>query len=281
MSELPTEERQALLEVAETTAVAAGKLARERWHEPRDISQKGFRDLVTDVDIAAQKAITKDILLRFPTHGFLTEEEDSGLPTEGPIIWIIDPIDGTTNYSRQQPNYSVSVAAAQRVTDENGRISYLPIAAAIYDPPRQELFSAAVGLSANLREGNGRTMPLQVSHITAIPDSLLSLDWSGYNQHRKQILDWITTIGEQSFTLRAIGSAALALAWVAAGRLDGYYNLNVKPWDVAAAILLIEEAGDRLTDVQGKAYGWQGNGGSCLASNGRIHQALIPPDHAS
>ena len=99
-----------LLKVARNTAVSAGQLAQEKWYEPRQIESKGFRDLVTDVDLAAQQLIVESILQAFPNHGFLPEEEDDTLPTTGPIIWIIDPIDGTTNYSRQQPNFAISIA---------------------------------------------------------------------------------------------------------------------------------------------------------------------------
>lgn len=106
---------QSLLETAESAALAAGKLAHQKWAQPRELTNKGFRDLVTDADVACQKVITEIIRSQFPTHGFLTEEEDSDLPTSGPVLWVIDPIDGTTNYSRQNPLFCVSVAAVAPV----------------------------------------------------------------------------------------------------------------------------------------------------------------------
>ena len=136
-----------LLETAREAAYQTGELIREKWSQPRQIKSKGFRDLVTDTDIAAQNLITDMIRARFPDHGFLTEEDDSDLPTGGPIIWVIDPVDGTTNFSRTLPTFCVSIAAVSNTNEQ--------LAGAVYDPMRDELFSAARNQGAWLRRSRG------------------------------------------------------------------------------------------------------------------------------
>lgn len=259
------DELNKLRAVACETAVSAGKLARELWAKPREISFKGFRDLVTDADVATQAQITQTIQRHFPKHGFLTEEDDSSLPTAGPIIWIIDPIDGTTNYSRQVPEFCVSIAACQPVAD-----GYQPVAAAIYDPMRDELFSAAQGQGATLQAGGGTPQTLHVSQIEKLEQAVFALDWSSTASTRTIVLEILNKFAEESYTVRSIGTAALAMAWVAAGRIDFYFNLRLRPWDVAAALLLAQESGGTVTDPDGDPIIWDVNGMACVMSNGRL-----------
>lgn len=289
-----------LLETAESAARVAGELAREKWAQPRQTSSKGFRDLVTDADVACQQVITNLIRARFPDHGFLTEEEDSYLPTSGPVLWVIDPIDGTTNYSRQNPVFCVSVAAVvvvdsnQYLVDSNqypvdsnqypvgGRqlISnlqslrvnppYHVLAGAIYDPMRDELFSAGRGGGAWMNK-----RPISRSPVETLGEAVVSLDWSHASGKRQEIMAVLNRFAEQVFTVRAIGSAALAIAWIAAGRLDVYVNLNLSPWDFAAGSLILQEAGGHITNLSGGPLGWQVNGNGCVASNGRIHDTFL------
>ncbi|MAT98769.1 MAG: inositol monophosphatase [Anaerolineaceae bacterium] len=259
------DELKELRQVACETAVSAGKLAHEMWSQPRQIEQKGFRDLVTDADFAVQHCITDAIRTKFPDHGFLTEEEDSQLPETGPIIWIIDPIDGTTNYSRNVPEFCVSIAACARQAD-----GYQPLAAAIYDPMRQELFSAAKGQGATLQTGDTPPRPTAVSSVNSTENAVLALDWSSSADTRTSILELVGELMHSSFTVRAIGTAALAMAWVAAGRVDAYINLRLRPWDVAAALLLVQESGGTFTTPAGEPIMWDVAGMSCLVSNGRL-----------
>jgi myo-inositol-1(or 4)-monophosphatase len=253
-----------LLAVARETAVSAGNLIHEKWQQPRQTSSKGFRDLVTDADLAAQRLITDHIRHTFPQHGFLPEEENSDLPTEGEVIWVIDPVDGTTNYSRQLPIFCVSIAAALPGVG--------PVVGVVYDPMRQECFSGAKGEGAWL---NGRS--LQVSPVADLGQAIIGLDWSHSQTLRQSTLDSLPRFAHQVYTVRAFGSAALALAWVAAGRLDGYLNYNLKPWDTAAAGLLIAEAGGRLSHVATNAptIPWAEKNQSAFGSNGRIHHDFL------
>lgn len=263
------DELNELRQVACETAVSAGKLAREMWSQPRQIQQKGFRDLVTDADIATQQHITNAIQSQFPDHGFLTEEEDSNLPESGPIIWIIDPIDGTTNYSRSLPEFCISIAAC--LPQANG---YQPLAAAIYDPMRQELFSAARHQGATRQIDVASSSTLAVSTVDNTAGAVLALDWSSSADKRTSMLELVNQLAEKSFTVRAIGTAALAMAWVAAGRVDAYLNLHLRPWDVAAALLLVQESGGTFTTLAGNPIVWDKEGMACLVSNGRLQLSL-------
>ncbi len=246
---------------AEAAARRAGELIRARWSQPRSVTNKGFRDLVTDTDLAAQQAVADLIRPRFPEHGFLAEEEDSDLPAAGgPVTWIIDPLDGTSNFSHEIPIFCVSVAAAVA-----GEI----MAGAIYDPFRDELFSAAQGQGSRLND-----RPVSVTGRRNLTDTIIGFDWSRDRYRRQAVLDSLGVLAHQVHTVRAIGSAALALAWVAAGRLDGYFNFSVAAWDVAAGAVLIREAGGRVTTADGTAWVPGTGYHDCLASNDHCHRAL-------
>ncbi len=250
-----------LLEMAKNTAVSAGKLAREKFLQPRDLKMKGFRDIVTDADIASQKLITDAVLAQFPDHGFLTEEDDSTLPTEGDVKWVIDPIDGTTNYSRQIPEFSVSVGAV--AGDEN-------LVGAIYDPMREELFWAVKGQGAFL---NGQR--IRVSAVDELGSSIFSVDWSREPEGRANMFSKFQQVATHVQSARALGSAAIAQAWIAAGRLDGYLNLSLSPWDVAAGCLIVQEAGGFLSAGDGRPFNWQDTNTGVLVTNGRIHDLIL------
>lgn len=251
----------ALLETAEEAARIAGAFLDERWDTERARHTKGLRDWVTDDDIAAQGLITNFIRARYPEHAFLTEEEDSTLPAEGQVCWIVDPIDGTSNYSRYVPLVCISVAAVAGAQ---------VLAAAIYDPVRREMFSAGAGLGAT---ANGT--PMAVSDLNEPLEALIAFDWSHVEPLRSGLLPKLERIAPRVHTLRAVGTAALTQAWVAAGRLDAYFNAALKPWDVAAGALLVREAGGRFTDWEGKPWDPRHHRESCLASNGHLHELLL------
>lgn len=254
-----------LVEVASAAARAAGEDVQARLQRERVIDVKGYRDIVTDADVAAQAIIVGMIRETFPDHGFLVEEEDPELPVAGPVVWIIDPIDGTTNYSRGVPVFCVSIAAV--TTDASGTVR--PLAAAVYDPLRDELFSAGYGQGSRL---NGA--PLQVSSTATVAEAVVALDFGHSDTVRTVSLVHAERLANDVTTLRAFGSAVLALAWVAAGRLDAYLNNALKPWDYAAGWLLIEEAGGMVTLLDGMARLDRGSSAG-LGSNRTIHQALI------
>jgi myo-inositol-1(or 4)-monophosphatase len=262
--------------LARNVTSEAGELLLHKWLQPRQVSNKGYRDFVTDADYAAQALITGKILEHYAEHGFLTEEDDPSLPGNGPIIWIIDPVDGTTNYSRHIPTFCISVAAAEifypdaanKSNASNEPVTHRVLAAAIFDPFRNELFSASLGRGCTLND-----RPMRVSPTNNMESAIIGLDWSHDYQRRQQMLDAVGRIVHQVQTVRATGSAALALAWIAAGRLDAYCNLALSAWDVAAAELLISEAGGQLSNIAGGT--WQLDQNGCLASNRHIHQEIL------
>ncbi len=266
-----------LVEVAEMAAYAAGNMAQEIFSQPRQIKTKGFRDIVTDADLAAQSTITDIILRNYPDHGFLTEEKDTSLPTTGPVIWIIDPIDGTTNYSRQIPVYSVSIAAAAQLPPKSsGQVASIGelLSGVIYDPGRKELFSGGLGLGSRLKIQSGRfERVISVSACTNIGSAMAGHDWGRSYAPRSSMLSILERFIHSVHSVRAMGSAALALAWVAAGRLDIYYNSGIGPWDVAAAKVIINEAGGQVTNLDGST--WQPGDTGCIASNRLLHQAFL------
>ncbi|MFQ5434427.1 MAG: inositol monophosphatase family protein [Anaerolineae bacterium] len=247
---------------ARDTAVSAGTLTRDIFTQPRQITEKGLRDIVTDADTAAQKLITDTIQAQFPEHGFVTEEKDSTLPRSGPVIWVIDPVDGTSNYARQIPEYCVAVGAVA----ESGQV----VAGAIYDPMRDELFSAARGMGAQV---NGR--PLQVSQIDQVKECMIAMDWARNKALRQSAMDLMPKFHQKVSFPRVFGSAALAMAWVAAGRIDLYLNFALQEWDIAAASIILAEAGGRLTNLDGRPWTYPTHSGDCIASNGRVHNAFL------
>ena len=253
--------------VARETTVSAGQLILEKWSQPRQISEKKPRDFVTDADLAAQVLITTKIREIFPNHGFLTEEDDDTLPKDGDIIWIIDPVDGTTNYSRQHPIYCVSVAAARPIS-ETGDFEIL--AAAVFDPHQNELFHVAKGAGAWLNDKR-----IHVNPNEKMSYGIICMDWSYNKRLQHSIRDVAPQIGRKIHGIRSLGSATLGMTWVAAGRYDGYINLNLRPWDVAAAWLLIEEAGGTVSNILGEKPAWDVKGMDVFGSNGRIHQAFL------
>ena len=245
---------------AEELARGAGQAVRQLLAQPRRLQSKGFRDIVTDADFAAQGLITNGLRQRYPTHGFWAEEENPDLPANGPVRWLIDPVDGTSNYSRNIPNFCVSIAAC---------VEELTVVGVIYDPMSDELFSAARGQGCTV---NGQ--PCTVSETDEITETFVAFDWGRQRSIRQRIVAAVPQFAHEVRNLRSFGSTALTLAWVASGRLDAHLGLQLGAWDVAAGALLIEEAGGRVTTVDNTPLILMANT-SCFSSNGRLHEELL------
>lgn len=240
---------------------AAGRQMRARFLTAK-VSYKGRANPVTEADIAAEEAILAVVLGRFPGHDFLTEER-APRASGSDYVWVIDPIDGTVNYAHGFPHSGVSVAVVRRGTTLVG---------GVYDPFRDELFLAEKGKGARL---NGR--PLRVGPAPRLSDALLITGFA-YDRHVRaaEYAGYVRDFLERAQDLRRSGAASLDLAWLAAGRLDGYWEFHLSPWDVAAGRLLVEEAGGTVTDFSGRPWSrdprtW---GRETLASNGRIHAGM-------
>lgn len=226
------------------------------------IEKKGEIDLVTQIDRDVERMFRALIAERFPSHAVLAEEfatcGDSQRETE--YCWVFDPVDGTTNYAHGLPIFCCAAALEQ-----NGR----PIVAAVYDPNRRELFTAERGAGAWL---NG--VPLRVSAAEALIDSLLCTGFP-YTVHEES--DFLLALfGDFLRTARAVrrlGSAEIDLCYVAAGRLDGFWEVRLNPWDMSAGALVVEEAGGRVSDLSGGPF--SSRAGEIIASNGRIHDRMV------
>ena len=247
------------LTVASNAARRAGNILRENLHGIREISYKGDINLVTEMDMRSERAVVETILASFPGHGIIAEEETS-IQNESGYRWIIDPLDGTTNYAHGYPCFSVSIAL-----EHEGEI----IAGVVYDPMRNELFAARKGKGAAL---NGR--PIRVTAIDTLIKSLLA---TGFPYDRKESeknnMDYFHDLLMASQEVRRDGSAALDLCSVACGRFDGFWELKLKPWDVAAGSLIVREAGGTVSDFSGKRFSVHDE--EILATNGRIHQPMV------
>ena len=248
------------LELAIEVAREAGSLQRRRFDEPRTIETKSSAiDLVTDVDRACDELIRERILARCPDDGLLTEEQAEH-PGRSGWRWVVDPLDGTTNYAHGFPHFAVSIAA---------ELEGDPRVGVIYDPLRDELFSAALG------EGAARNgQPIRVSKIDELQRCLLGTGFA-YDVHSSEDDNLIhfRRFMKRVQAVRRAGSAALDLAYVACGRYDGFWELNLHPWDVAAGLLLVREAGGRTSDFDGGAV--PASGLRVLATNGRVHAAML------
>jgi myo-inositol-1(or 4)-monophosphatase len=243
-----------LLQAALEAASNAGDVLRDRLWEERQIRLKGYRDTVTDADTAAEEAVFSVVRSRFPQHSIVSEE--AGEIEQGTeYVWLIDPLDGTTNYSRGHPTFSVSIAIMSE-----GK----PVVGVVHDPLRSHTFSAIRDGGATL---NGR--PLRVSDVDSIGDALLGLEWAHADSDRETVLRRLDELAPNCRTVRSLGSAALAMAWVGAGWLDLYFATGLYPWDVAAASLIVTEGGGLVTGWGGEA--WSVGQSDLLVSNGLIH----------
>ncbi len=247
-----------MLQTAIEAARQAGRVIAERYPAGRTVTVKGYRDLVTEADIAAEEVIIDLIQGRFPDHTIVSEEA-GGSEITNDYTWIVDPLDGTTNYVHHHPVFAVSIGLMKRGD---------PLIGVIYDPLRDQMFVAHRGGGARLNN-----VPIHVSRVANLGNALVGMDLGHTNEVRKRILFYLYQIAPHCGTLRVMGSAALAMAYVAAGWLDAYFHLGLKPWDTAAGMLMITEAGGHCSTLEGKPYRVHLPG--CLASNSLIHNELL------
>ncbi len=249
------------LATAIEATLRAGDIQMARFGTDVRVDKKGAIDLVTEVDLAVERMFRDLVARRFPDHTVLAEElgGEAG-PAGSPYCWVFDPIDGTTNYAHGLPIFCASLAL-----EHEGR----PIVAAVYDPARRELFTAERGQGARL---NGA--PIKVSESAALIDAMLCTGFP-YNVH-ETVGDLIGLFGDflaRARAVRRLGSAAIDLCYVAAGRLDGFWEQHLRPWDASAGALIVEEAGGRVTTFKGDRF--QSRDASLVASNGRLHDELL------
>lgn len=260
------------MEFAIKIAKEAGELTIKEAEKGFKISKKGPRDLVTNADKASEKLIKSAIKKAFPDHGILAEESENDLKeiAKKDFIWIIDPIDGTTNYAHGIPNYSISIAVfATTYSESSKNFEYKGgelIAGVVHAPRLNETFYAAKDQGAFL---NGKK--IQVSTTKTLQDSVVATGFPYEN--KEEALPYFEKIVSRAQGIRRFGSAALDLCYLAAGRFDAFWELGLQPWDIAAGALIVQEAGGHLTDLNGAELDLFSK--EILASNKHTHQEMI------
>jgi myo-inositol-1(or 4)-monophosphatase len=239
-------------------AVDAGKMLKRGFNSRLKIVYKGRINPVTDLDVRAERMITSEIKRRFPAHSILAEE-GTRARAQAEYRWIVDPLDGTVNFAHGFPVYCVSVAVEYR-----GAV----VAGAVYDAERSELFRTHVGAGAFL---NGRR--IRVTGETILERALLATGFAyDIGTSRKNNLGLFARMAKKAQGIRRPGSAAIDLCWLASGRIDGFWELKLHPWDTAAASLLVTEAGGKVSRINGSRYSIYAP--DMLASNGHLHRVM-------
>lgn len=260
MSQNSVAQLQIFLDIATEAVMAAGVVLQNYWGKLEEIEEKGKPgDLVTEADKQAEKAVLQVLNRHVPEHSILAEESGKLGAMESEYLWAIDPLDGTTNYAHGYPVSAVSVGLM---------IDGIPQVGAVYNPFRNELFRAAKGLGASCNR-----RPIRVSQTKELSKSLLV---TGFAYDRRETTDnnyaefcYLTHLTQG---VRRSGSASLDLTDVACGRLDGYWERGLSPWDITAGIVIVQEAGGKITAYDGSEI--QVNSGRILATNGQIHHSL-------
>jgi len=248
------------LETAVAAAKNAGQIQRKRLGKLSGFRLKGVANLVTEVDVLCEEAVIGLIRRRFPDHAFLAEERGREAEAPSEFLWVIDPLDGTTNYAHSYPLFCVSIGLAVK-----GRIEV----GAVFDPIHQELFTAVRGRGAFL---NGRR--IKVSRVARLEDSLLCTGFSYDRGERLAAsLDAFVRLLPYPQAIRRDGCAALDICYVAGGRYDGFWEHHLNPWDVAAGTLILEEAGGKVSDLMGRPITIYEK--IFFGSNGRIHEEVV------
>lgn len=239
--------------------IRAGEIQIAKFGTNVRVEKKGVIDLVTEVDLEVERMFRALIAERFPDHDVLAEELD--VASRGARHrWVFDPLDGTTNFAHGVPIFCASLAL---------EIDGEAMVAAIYDPNRKELFTAEKGVGSWL---NGQ--PLKVSANATVLESMLVTGFP-YNVHQKadEFVKVFAEVLKHARAIRRLGSAAIDISWVAAGRMDGFWEASLKPWDTRAAALILEEAGGKVTGMDGGV--WDPSRGDILATNGLIHDEVL------
>jgi len=243
----------------EHIAREAGALLMSYFDRHIKIEYKGEVDLVTAADRASEKLIVERLKEKWPEHG-IVGEEGTRSHTGAEFRWFVDPLDGTTNFAHGYPVFCVSIALARQ--DDELEVGVL------YDPTRDEMFSAERGSGATL---NGRA--IDVSQTTRLAEAILGTGFPSHKRHKNPNIYFYHQITLRSHGVRRAGSAALDLANVAAGRYDGFWEFNLNPWDTAAGVLIVQEAGGKVTRFDGTPF--QLDSREVLASNGLIHDEVV------
>jgi len=259
----PLQDIQNFLTVATQAAEAGGKVLQSFWGKLENVQEKTPGNLVTEADTASERMVLDILKTAFPEHRILAEESGASGEITSSYVWAVDPLDGTTNYAHHFPVFSVSIGLL---------FEGQPIVGVVYNPITDELFTAGLGLGAFLTQ-NGQSQSIRVSKTKQVADSLLA---TGFAYDRREVKDnnyaEFCHFTQVTQGVRRLGSAALDLAYVAAGRFDGYWERGLSPWDMVAGIVLVLEAGGQVSGYDQGAINIAS--GRVLATNGLLHEAM-------
>lgn len=249
-----------LLEIAILAAKKAGAVLLHYARNGFRLDHKSLTNLVTEADHAAEQCVIDVIRAQYPDHRVLAEERGQINQGLSPYLWIIDPLDGTTNFAHGYPAYCVSIGLVHKEQ---------PVLGVVYDPARDELFTAMRGGGARVND-----RPLRVSQTAQLDLALLVTGFAyDIRETANNNLDHFARFALRTQGLRRTGSAALDLCYVAAGRFDGFWEVKLNPWDMAAGVVILQEAGGRVTNFRGETHSLYGQ--EIVASNGLIHDPMI------
>lgn len=253
-------DRIALREAAVTFAREAGAIVRQGYGQIHAPEHKGRIDLVTEYDKRSEALLLRQIRTYFPGHGILGEESGAHEAVDSTVRWIVDPLDGTTNFAHNYPFFGVSIGV---------EMDGVMVAGAVYDPVRDEMFDAVMGKGARL---NGD--PIHVSTTSQIEDALLVTGFPyDVREHPERHMPLFQSFLMRAQGIRRDGSAALNLCYLAMGRFDGFWEGDLSPWDLAAGSLIVREAGGRITDYTGGPFALEGR--QILAANEGLHAEML------
>lgn len=256
---LATETPSHWLAIAIDIAYEAGALLKAHWRSGDAVRSKGYRNIVTAADLAAEELILGRLRATFPKHA-ITSEEAGADSQEVPARWLVDPLDGTTNFAHNNPNFCVSIAATQ---------SGVPVVGVVFDPLHDFLFAAMRGAGATL---NGS--PIHSSGVATLPEATFSADWPREPQPRLELWKRVGKLMVEARTLRVLGAAALNMAYVAAGWVDLYLARTLAPWDMAAGVLIAQESGAAVGTLDGAPWNL-GRTDLVLAATPALYQAFL------
>lgn len=253
-----------ILDFAKKLAVGAGEIVKDRYSKKNQYSTKtGIGDIVTEADLMSEKYLIDQIKELRPDDSILSEESGVSGHLESEYTWVLDPIDGTRNFAIGIPFFCVSIGCLK-----NG----VPYIGVIYDPLHDEMFYAQRGDGAFLNNKK-----IQISQATSLEDAMLSICWVKEKADKNPFLECMKAFSEYTSYFRRYGSAALVMSYIACGRLDAYVQAGLCPWDVAAAMVIVEEAGGLITDFKGKPVNLNDKVINVIAANKYFHEKLL--DH--
>ena len=251
------------LEIAMQAVLAAGEVVKMYYRGSFELSTKrNYRDLLTSTDLASEKTIIDVIRTSFPQDKILSEETEK-CDIHEDSLWVIDPIDGTSNFAAGLPLHCVSIAYVEQSVSTVG---------VVYNTLTGDIFSAQKGQGAYLTVGE-KKVKISVTDTTDLKNALVSFDYSSIDEYRQEMREVTSTLPPLVRGIRIIGATALELSWVGAGFLDAYISRGSHPWDVAAGAMIVEESGGKVTDWQGNP--WTLESGQYLATNGKLHDEVL------